>query len=126
VNEWVALPEFKAAVLDDMQRRLSLNGGDTRLKAFERVRDIHITREPFSIDNGLLTPTLKLKRFVVKKRYQRELDSMYNAAAAAEACRQRRLPMTPMLRCAVATVEGEACRRVFVVLLNLTGAEEPY
>jgi long-subunit acyl-CoA synthetase (AMP-forming) len=91
VNEWVALPEFKAAVLDDMQRRLSLNGGDTRLKAFERVRDIHITREPFSIDNGLLTPTLKLKRFVVKKRYQRELDSMYDAAAAAEACRQRRV-----------------------------------
>jgi long-subunit acyl-CoA synthetase (AMP-forming) len=91
VHEWVALPEFKAAVLDDMQKRLSLNGGDSRLKAFERVRDIHITREPFSIDNGLLTPTLKLKRFVVKKRYQRELDGMYDAASAAEACRQRRV-----------------------------------
>jgi hypothetical protein len=91
VQDWVTLPEFKQAVLDDMQHRLISNGGDGRLKAFERVRDVHVTREPFSVDNGLLTPSLKLKRFVAKRRYQMELDGMYEAASAAEAGRQRRV-----------------------------------
>ncbi len=91
MQEWVALPEFKQAVLDDMQQRLSANGGDGRLKAFERVRDVHVTREPFSVDNGLLTPSLKLRRFAAKRRYQMELDCMYDAASVAEASRQRRV-----------------------------------
>ncbi len=91
VQDWVALPEFKAAVLADMQQRVLLSGGDTSLKGFERVRDVHITLEPFTADNGLLTPTLKLKRFVAKRRYQRVLDCMYSAAAAAEVQRERRV-----------------------------------
>ena len=90
VQEWVTLPGFKAAVLGDMQQRLRANGGDARLKLFERVRDVHISREPFSVDNGLLTPTLKLKRFAAKKRFQKELGCMYDAASAADACRERR------------------------------------
>ncbi len=79
------------AVLSDMQQRADANGGDASLKAFERVRDVHITTEPFTADNGLLTPSLKLKRFVAKKRYQKELDCMYESASAAEALRQRRV-----------------------------------
>ena len=78
------------AVLADMQQRLVSNGGDVSLKAFERVRDVHITLELFTADNGLLTPSLKLKRYIAKKRYQKELDSMYSAASAAESLSQRR------------------------------------
>jgi len=36
--------------------------------------------EPFSVDNGLLTPTLKLKRRVVTERYQVLLDGLYRPA----------------------------------------------
>ena len=81
------------AVLADMQQRLASNGGGASLKAFERVRDVHISLEPFTADNGLLTPSLKLKRFIAKKRYQKELDSLYSAASAAE-MRDRR-PSNP-------------------------------
>ena len=91
VQDWFALPEFKAAVLADMQQRAEANGGDASLKPFERVRDVHITMEAFSADNGLLTHSLKLKRFVAKRRYQQELDAMYEVASAAEALRQRRV-----------------------------------
>jgi len=91
VEDWFALPEFKEAVLADMQQRLELSGGDTSLKGFERVRDVHITLEPFTADNGLLTPTLKLKRFMAKRRYQKELDCMYSVAALAELQHERRV-----------------------------------
>jgi long-chain acyl-CoA synthetase len=89
-EEWVVSQEFKIAVLADMQQRLASNGGGASLKAFERVRDVHISLEPFTADNGLLTPSLKLKRFIAKKRYQKELDSLYSAASAAETLCPRR------------------------------------
>ena len=73
-----------------MRQRESVNAADSSLKAFERVKDVFISMEPFTADNGLLTPTLKLKRFVAKKRYQKELDLMYALAAATEAVRERR------------------------------------
>jgi long-subunit acyl-CoA synthetase (AMP-forming) len=34
--------------------------------------------EDFSIENGTLTPTLKLKRKEAMKRYEAEIETMYN------------------------------------------------
>ena len=39
--------------------------------------------EPWTIDNGLLTPTLKTKRDRVLGRYAAEVDAMYQAGPAA-------------------------------------------
>ncbi len=33
--------------------------------------------EPWSIESGLLTPTLKVKREPVVKRYAKEIDELY-------------------------------------------------
>jgi long-chain acyl-CoA synthetase len=52
------------------------------LKSFPRwvrIRKIIATPDPWSIDNGLLTPTLKLKRPLVMERYKSALDAIYAA-----------------------------------------------
>ncbi len=33
-----------------------------KLKGFERIASVHLVTEPFSTDNGLMTPSMKLKR----------------------------------------------------------------
>ena len=47
------------------------------LKGFEMVKAIHVEPEEFSVDNGLLTPTFKLKRHLIKEKYRAEIDAMY-------------------------------------------------
>lgn len=41
------------------------------------VQKISVLSEEFSITNGTLTPTLKIRRIVVEKKYQREIAEMY-------------------------------------------------
>ena len=46
------------------------------------VRISHIARleEPWSVENGLLTPTLKLKRNEIEKRFARQIEAMYTVS----------------------------------------------
>jgi len=44
---------------------------------FERIRNFLLKREPFSIESGEMTITLKVKRKVVIERYSEEIDLMY-------------------------------------------------
>jgi long-chain acyl-CoA synthetase len=48
-----------------------------QLAKFERIRNFMVKREPFSIENGDMTITLKVKRKVVMERYADEIDLMY-------------------------------------------------
>jgi long-chain acyl-CoA synthetase len=48
---------------------------NARLSAFERVRR-WLPAPPFSVENGLLTPTMKVKRRLVIERYGREIAAM--------------------------------------------------
>ncbi|MGA1464207.1 MAG: AMP-dependent synthetase/ligase [Balneolaceae bacterium] len=48
-----------------------------QLSPWERVKKFVLLREPLTIEAGELTPTLKVKRSVVRERYQKEIDSMY-------------------------------------------------
>ena len=36
--------------------------------------------EPFSIENGLMTPTLKLRRHLIVKAHRELLEGLYGAA----------------------------------------------
>lgn len=40
-------------------------------------RSIVVATEPWSIDNGMMTPTMKLKRKPLYERYEKEIDEMY-------------------------------------------------
>lgn len=43
-------------------------------QGFEQVRKIHVDSDPFSVDNGLTTPTFKHKRPQLQKHYKAEID----------------------------------------------------
>lgn len=47
------------------------------LAKFERIKNFIIKRNPFSIEDGELTPSMKAKRKVIEKKYAREIDQMY-------------------------------------------------
>lgn len=49
------------------------------LSAIERIRKFEIMAEPFTVDNGLMTPTLKLRRPHITQRYGELLESLYAA-----------------------------------------------
>lgn len=44
---------------------------------FEKIRRFAILDEPFTVDNGLLTPTLKVRRRAVEARWRDVIESMY-------------------------------------------------
>jgi len=47
---------------------------------YAKIRRATLTLEPWSIDNGLMTPTLKVKRNLVLEQYSNDVDRMYAAA----------------------------------------------
>ncbi|WP_437752396.1 AMP-dependent synthetase/ligase [Sorangium sp. So ce1389] len=59
-------------------------------KGFEKIKKIALTAEDFTAENGMLTPTLKLKRRVVLQKYGPALEALYGGetqAAPREAAR---------------------------------------
>lgn len=54
------------------------------LAKFERIKNFKIKRNPFSIDEGEITPTMKVKRRVVEKKYMEAIDAMYKEAVEVE------------------------------------------
>jgi long-chain acyl-CoA synthetase len=49
----------------------------------ERVRRFVLAEEPFTIANGQLTPTLKIRRHVIREIYGEALERLYDAKSAA-------------------------------------------
>ncbi|KAK3526330.1 hypothetical protein QTP70_024282 [Hemibagrus guttatus] len=66
--------EVKNAILEEIVK-LGKEGG---LKSFEQVKDIALHTEMFSIQNGLLTPTLKAKRAELRNHFRQQIDQLYS------------------------------------------------
>jgi len=49
----------------------------TEFPGYAQVRRITVTLEPWTVENGLLTPTMKLKRTKVMEKFNAEIDGMY-------------------------------------------------
>ncbi|MGI4750580.1 MAG: AMP-dependent synthetase/ligase [Janthinobacterium lividum] len=47
------------------------------LAKFERIKNFKIKRNPFSMEEGEITPTLKAKRKVIEKKYAGDIDQLY-------------------------------------------------
>jgi long-chain acyl-CoA synthetase len=66
---------------DDVLARRIMDEVNTLMKPFnkwEQVKVIRIISAPFTIEGGELTPTLKLKRDPIVKKYSELIDSIYN------------------------------------------------
>ena len=48
-----------------------------RLSKIENIKKFLVTKEKFSIENGMLTPTLKLKRFKIVQKYKNSFEKLY-------------------------------------------------
>ncbi|MEQ1503508.1 MAG: long-chain fatty acid--CoA ligase [Myxococcota bacterium] len=53
------------------------------LASFESVKYFRVLPEPMTIENGILTASLKVKRRVVEERYASLIEDMYRSASAA-------------------------------------------
>jgi len=47
------------------------------LTKIEKIKKFIIINNQFSIENGFMTPTLKLKRFKIIQEYKKELEDLY-------------------------------------------------
>ncbi|XP_036105428.1 long-chain-fatty-acid--CoA ligase 1 isoform X1 [Molossus molossus] len=66
--------DVKKAILEDMVRL----GKEAGLKPFEQVKGIALHSELFSVDNGLLTPTMKAKRPELRNYFRSQIDELYS------------------------------------------------
>ncbi len=65
----------ESRIRDLFREELSVFGKD--FKSFENPENFALLSEEWSIENGLLTPTLKLKREVVEKKFKELIESLY-------------------------------------------------
>ncbi|XP_069340125.1 long-chain-fatty-acid--CoA ligase 6 isoform X1 [Eulemur rufifrons] len=68
--------DVKRAILDDMVRL----GKESGLHSFEQVKAIHIHCDMFSVQNGLLTPTLKAKRPELREYFKKQIEELYSTS----------------------------------------------
>uniref|UniRef100_A0A7N6AAM8 Long-chain-fatty-acid--CoA ligase n=1 Tax=Anabas testudineus TaxID=64144 RepID=A0A7N6AAM8_ANATE len=72
-SELCSNKDVKNSILEDLLKL----GKEAGLKSFEQVRDIALHPEMFSVQNGLLTPTLKAKRAELQKHFREQIDKLY-------------------------------------------------
>ncbi len=65
------LPQARAFALTRVAHKMKAFPG------YAKIRRAALLTEPWTVDNGLLTPTMKLKRNVVQERYRHEIEVMY-------------------------------------------------
>ena len=64
------LKEEIIKVMDEFGREKNLNG-------FELPKKIYLVKEPFTIDNQIMTPTMKLRRHFAKKYFEEQINKLY-------------------------------------------------
>src|SRR6266567_604071 len=74
--ELVANPKVQALYEEIVQ------GTNGNLARFEKLKRVLLVADEFNVENGSMTPTLKLRRRVIEDRYQRQIDELYAQAEA--------------------------------------------
>jgi long-chain acyl-CoA synthetase len=66
-------PAFRSAV------RAAVDRVNADLSVTERVRQFEFADEPFSIENEEMTPSMKIRRHVIRERYAKRVAGMYKS-----------------------------------------------
>ena len=68
-------------VSDNEENRSEINlyieNLNKNLQTIEKIKKIKLIKEEFTIENGMLTPTLKLKRKKILEKYKEDLEKLY-------------------------------------------------
>ena len=64
-------PDIIKIVVDRIQKQMK------NFPGYAKIYKIHNTLDPWDVENGLLTPTLKLKRNEITNCYQDVIDNLY-------------------------------------------------
>ena len=72
-SELQSNPQFRAAI------RAAVDRVNANISVTEKVRQFEFADEPFSIDNEEMTPSMKIRRHVIRDRYKARLDGMYKS-----------------------------------------------
>ena len=67
----IARPEFRSAVARAVEK------ANAQLGQTEKVRKFILSQHPFTIENGQMTPTLKVRRHAVIREFQDKLETLY-------------------------------------------------
>jgi hypothetical protein len=67
---WRAATGTQKFVLDRVQRLSSFPG-------YAQIHRVAVMAEPWTVENGLLTPTMKLKRTKVIEAHKKEFEELY-------------------------------------------------
>ena len=67
--------ELKKEILKELEKMGKAND----FKGFEIIKKIFLFKDDFTIENDLVTPTLKVKRHNAKKFFEKEIEDMYNS-----------------------------------------------
>ena len=65
--------ELKTDIIKELDKYGRKNG----LKGFELPKKIHLCKEPFSVENQIVTPTMKIRRHIAKKYFEQEIKKLY-------------------------------------------------
>ena len=74
----------RKAAREDLDRdfKLTLDRVNSRLASHEKMKKLIVVKDPWTVEAGLMTPTLKIKRHVLEDRYQGLVDQGYAAREA--------------------------------------------
>jgi long-chain acyl-CoA synthetase len=78
-------PEAPGSLADPRAVKAALRHIERATANFARYavpRNVHLVREPWTIENGFMTPTLKLKRNNLMAHYAGEIEALYQKPAA--------------------------------------------
>jgi long-chain acyl-CoA synthetase len=74
----IVIPRRNGTIPNEEAIRQEVLRINANLPAHESILHIHIALEPFTIENGLVTSSLKLNRNAIIARYQKEIGAIYN------------------------------------------------
>ncbi len=77
-NYLVALIVVEKKDKNDSTIRSIIDITNKNLSIIEKIKKFKLIDQEFTIDNGLMTPTLKLKRKKIIEKYKQDLEKLYN------------------------------------------------
>lgn len=68
-------PEKIAVIQEDVLKLAVAN----KFNSLEKPKQFHLMLDPFTVENDILTPTMKLKRNVAKDKFTSTIEALYKA-----------------------------------------------